>query len=60
MHEDLFNQDEGEEEDKVVEAGKGGVVVEENARHLQAMCKHWDMGEEARDSRDMEALKEQS
>ena len=42
----------------MVEAGKGGVVGEKDACHLQTMCKHWDMGEEARDSRDVEALKE--
>jgi hypothetical protein len=60
MQEDLFNQDEGEEEDKVVEAGKGDVVAEEDACHLQTMCKNWDVGEEARDSRDVEALKERS
>jgi hypothetical protein len=58
MREDLFNQDEGEEEDEVVEAGKGDVVAEEDARHLQTLCKHWDVGEEAWDSRDVEALKE--
>jgi hypothetical protein len=37
------------------QGGRGG---EEDAHHLQTMCKHWDMGEEARDSRDAEALKE--
>jgi hypothetical protein len=26
--------------DEVVEAGKGDVVAEEDARHLQTMCKH--------------------
>jgi hypothetical protein len=60
MRKDLFNQDEGEEEDKVVEAGKGAVAVEEDAHHLQTMCKHWDVGEEAMDSRDVEAIKERS
>jgi hypothetical protein len=60
MQEDHFTQDEGGEEDKVVEAGKGDVVAEEDARHLQTMCKHWEVGEEARDSRDVEALKERS
>jgi hypothetical protein len=60
MREDLFNQDEGEEEDEVVEVGKRDVVAEEDAHHLQTMCKHWDVGEEARDSRDMETLKERS
>ncbi len=35
----------------MVEAGKGDLVAEEDARHLQTMCKHWDMGEEARDSK---------
>jgi hypothetical protein len=44
----------------VVEAGKGGVAAEEDARHLQTMCKHLDMGEEARDSKDVEALMERS
>ena len=44
----------------MVEAGKGDMVAKEDARHLQTMCKHWDMGEEARDSRDVEALKERS
>ncbi len=44
----------------MVEAGKEAVVVEEDAHHLQTMCKHWDVGEEARDSRDVEALKEWS
>jgi hypothetical protein len=34
MWEDLFNQDKGEEEDEEVEAGKGDVVAEEDARHL--------------------------
>jgi hypothetical protein len=51
---------QAEEEDKVVEAGKGDVVAEEDARHLQTMCKHWDVGEEARDTRGVEALKERS
>ncbi len=60
MREDLFNQEEGVEEDKVVEAGKGDVVTEEDTPHFQTMCKHWDVGEEARDSRDVEALKEWS
>jgi hypothetical protein len=44
----------------VVEAGKGDVVAEEDAHHLQTMCKHLDVGEEARDSKDVEALKESS
>ncbi len=55
-----FNQDKVEEEDEVVEAGKGDVVGEEDARHLQTMCKHLDMVEEARDSKDVEALKGRS
>jgi hypothetical protein len=38
----------------VLEAGKGEVVAEEDAPHLQTMCKHWDMEEEDRDSRNME------
>ncbi len=42
----------------MVEAGKGDVAAEEDARHLQTMCKHLDVGEEARDSKDVEALKE--
>ncbi len=42
----------------MVEAGKGDVVAEEDACHLQTMCKHWNVREEARDSRDVEALKE--
>jgi hypothetical protein len=44
----------------VVDAGKGDVVVEEDAGHVQTMCKHWDMGKKARDFRDVEALKEYS
>ncbi len=44
----------------MVEAGKEDVVAEEDACHLQTMCKHWNVGEEARDSREVEALKEQS
>ncbi len=44
----------------MVEAGKGDMAAEEDAQHLQTMCKHWDMGEEARDSRDVEAIKERS
>ncbi len=60
MREDLFNQDKGEEKNKVVEVGKGDVVAEEDAHHLQTMCKDWDVGEEDRDSRDAEALKEHS
>jgi hypothetical protein len=60
MQEDLFNQDEGEEEDKVVETGKGDMAAEEDARHLQTICKHLDAGEEARDSKEVEALMERS
>jgi hypothetical protein len=60
MQEDLFNRDKGEEEDKEVEAGKGDMVAEEDARHLQTMCNHWDLGEEYKDSRDVEALEEWS
>ncbi len=60
MRVDLFNQDEGEVEDKVVEAGKGGVVAEEDARLLQTMCNYLDVGKEARDSKDVEALMERS
>jgi hypothetical protein len=44
----------------VVEAGKGDVVAEEVALHLQTMCKHLDVGEEARDYKDVEALEERS
>ena len=44
----------------MVEAGKGDMVAEEDACHLQTMCKHLDLGEEARDSKDVEALKERS
>jgi hypothetical protein len=55
-----FNQDKVEEEDEVVEAGKGDVAGEEDARHLQTMCKHLDVVEEARDSKDVEALKGRS
>jgi hypothetical protein len=58
--EDLFNQDKGEVDDKMVEAGKGDVAAEEDACHLQTMCKHLDVGEEARDSKDVEALMEHS
>ena len=44
----------------MVEAGKGVVAVEEDACHLQTICKHLYMREEARDFKDMEALKERS
>ncbi len=44
----------------MVEAGKGDVAAEEDARHLRTMCKHLDMGEEAKDFKDVEALKEHS
>jgi hypothetical protein len=37
----------------VVEAGKGDEAAEEDARHLRTMCKHLDLGEEARDSKDV-------
>jgi hypothetical protein len=44
----------------VVEAGKGDMAGEEDAHHLQTKCKHLDVGEEARDSKDVEALKGRS
>ncbi len=44
----------------MVEAGKGDMAAKEDACHLQNMCKHLDVGEEARDSKDLEALMEHS